>query len=284
MAVPTLNIIGPGRVGLALASLWLTAGTVTLAGVAGRTPAAADAAVEWLGAGRSATLSTLPLADLTLIAVPDGAIAEVAARWAQAGPARGGIVFHASGALGSAVLAPLRDAGMQLASAHPARSFPAGRAAVDFPGTPVALEGDAAALAVLERLFAAIGGQTFTLTAAAKPAYHAACAIASNYAVVLADLCLRVAGDAGLPEVASRAVLAPLAQQSLANAFALGPAAALTGPVARGDAATVAAHLAVLARPLDASAYRALGRLALALADVDEARRSAVSEVLGGES
>lgn len=282
MAVPVLNLIGPGRVGLALALLWKEAGIVELAGVAGRTLESARIAVDLLGVGRPCQLEALPPADLTLIAVPDGVIADLADKWARTGLAAGGIAFHASGALGSAALQPLREAGLRVASAHPARSFPDARqAAAGFAGTPVALEGDEAALAVLERLFVAVGGQPFRLTADAKPAYHAACAIASNYAVVLADLALRVAIDAGLAPRVAQAVLAPLATQSLANAFALGPVAALTGPVARGDAATVAAHLAVLHRPLDEAAYRALGRLALELVRVDEPKRSALAGILG---
>ena len=277
-----LNAVGAGRVGRSLARLWQQAGVVRLGGVCARRADSAADAVAFIGAGQALALDAMPPAALWLLAVPDSELAAVAG--ALADRIDSGTAFHASGALTASVLAPLAARGLATASAHPALSFaePA-RAVREFAGTPVALEGDAAACQTLSALFAAIGGAPFPLAAAAKPGYHAACAIASNYAVVLADLALRTAQRAGLDAATARAVLAPLAGQSLANAFTLGPAAALTGPVARGDAATVALHLAGLDQvPADADAYRALGRLALQLAapGLEPARIAAVHEAL----
>ena len=99
--LPRLNLIGPGKVGLALALAWHRAGAVHVAGVLASSADKAQAAVSWLGAGSAvAEAAQLPPAEFTLIATPDGKIADMAARLAAANvtPA-GAVVWHASGAL-----------------------------------------------------------------------------------------------------------------------------------------------------------------------------------------
>ena len=105
--------------------------------------------------------------------------------------------------------------------------------------------------------------------------------MASNYLVTLTALAESTLGEAGLSPVEARALLAPLMRQSLDNALTLSPAVALTGPIVRGDAQTVAAHLAALLEPTR-SLYRALGRATLTLAADSPypAERAAVATVL----
>ncbi|QLG87150.1 DUF2520 domain-containing protein [Chitinibacter bivalviorum] len=287
--MPSLNLIGAGRLGNSLAYLAHASGQYQIAGIYSRSEASSIAAREFIGAGNVfENLAQLPPADLWLLAVPDGAIATVASQLAQAGVVNAGaIVFHASGALAADQLAALSPLGAQCASLHPAFSFadPA-RAVATFAGTLCALEGDAAACEALARLVHAIGGVPFQLQGGkdAKVAYHAALSMAANYLVTLSDLALQTANQAGIaPEIANQLVLG-LIRQTLVNVEQLGPAAALTGPIVRGDAATVAQHLAVLPSTHQAS-YRALGEATVVLAGdrLSDAARSALLNTLQSE-
>lgn len=264
----SLNIVGAGRLGQSLARLAAQHPDYRIAGVLCRSPERAEAAVDFIGAGMPGTrLTELPPAELTLLAVPDDQIAATAARLAAewAGPADA-LVFHASGAGELDLLAPLAAHGYRIGSLHPAFSFadPA-RAVTSFAGTLSALDGDDAVYAELARLTVALGGAPFRLAAGGKAAYHASLSVASNFLVTLFDLALRLAGQAGVPPDLQTALLGPLMRQTLDNVLALGPAAALTGPIVRGDAATVARHLQQLHHAPDEQAYRALAVLTVQL-------------------
>ena len=264
----SLNIIGPGRLGKTLGRLAAASGQYRVQDCLARSAASAQAAVDFIGDGQACSqLLALRPAALSLLAVPDDAIAATAQVLADSGAiAPGTVVFHASGAAEAAVLAPLRDVGVHVASLHPAFSFaePA-RAVESFTGTLCALEGDAAALPLLLEFAAAIGGQPFALAPGGKAAYHAALSVASNYLVTLTDIARQLALQGGVDAALLPALLGPLMQGSLANALALGPQTALTGPIVRGDAATVTRHLAVLPAELQ-PVYRALGERTVALA------------------
>ena len=279
----TLNIIGAGRLGQTLGRLAQQAG-YGIGSVLCRSAAAAEAACAFIGAGKPHTaLHQVAPAALTLLAVPDGDIASVATALAKVGRLQPGqVVFHASGAGEAALLAPLAAQGLYCASLHPAFSFaePA-RAVQGFAGTRCALEGDTRAFAPLQALAHAIGGQPFLLAPGGKAAYHAALAVASNYLVTVHELALQLSATAGMAPAQAQAVIGDLMQKTLANSLALGPAAALTGPIVRGDAGTVARHRAVLTPTQDAL-YCALGEatLALAAARLDGDRQAAVAGAL----
>ena len=228
----TLNIIGPGRLGKSLARLAQASGQYQIGGVYSRS--FCGPAVDFIGAGRvCSALEQLPEADLFLLAVPDAAIAGVAAELAASGVVRpGNIVFHASGVSESTLLQPLAASGAYLASLHPAFSFADPALAVKtFTGTLCAL---------------ALGGKPFALRDGGKAAYHASLTMAANYLVTLADLSVRTAREAGISDEIAQSLVLNLMQQTLSNIKALGPAAALTGPVVRGDLSTVETHLAAL--------------------------------------
>ena len=278
VTTPDISIIGPGKVGTALGVLAARAGW-RVAGVGGRSAeharAAADAIASASGESvrAAAAVEAAGSADLVLLTVPDDLIADVCSQLAAAGAFRqGGVVAHCSGALPSAVLAPARDAcGCRVGSMHPLQTFPtvdAAVAALSSPGTHFFLEGDAEAAAKLDSLVGAIGGRAVAIDPAAKPMYHAAAAVASNGLVVLLEASLRIGEAAGIARGDLRPALAPLVRTTLENVLAAGPGEALTGPVARGDAETVARHLAALGGLEDDinAAYRAMGRLAARLA------------------
>jgi predicted short-subunit dehydrogenase-like oxidoreductase (DUF2520 family) len=242
MAAPTLNIVGAGHVGRVLGRLLDASGAVQVQDVLTRSHASAQAAVDFMQAGRAlADASALRRAEVWMLAVGDDQIAPACAQLAASGLLHGAVVFHCSGARSSAALQAAADAGAHVASVHPVRSF-ADPAAVaqDFAGTFCGVEGDAAALAQLAPLLARIGARTVAIDAAAKTVYHAAAVFASNYLVTVLDAALRAYQAAGIPFDVARELVRPLATETLANTLRLGPERALSGPIARGDMHTVA--------------------------------------------
>ena len=240
--IPTLNLVGAGHVGRVLGRLFAASGAFTLQDVLTRSPASAQAAVAFIGAGQACTdAAQLRPAQVWLLAVSDDQIEPVAAQLAQAHDLTGAVVFHCSGAKASAALQTARAGGALVASVHPIRSFAdPQQVAREFAGTFCGIEGDAAALALLGPAFETIGARLVPIDGAAKTVYHAAAVFASNYLTTVLDAALRAYQAAGIPEAVARELAQPLATETLANVFRLGPAAALSGPVARGDLATVA--------------------------------------------
>lgn len=223
-----LAVIGRGRLGTALTAALREAGW-HVDGPLGREPALARDT------------------DAVLLAVPD---AEIAAAAAAIAP--GPLVGHCSGATTLGALA-----GHEAFSLHPLMTVTADGA--DFRGATAAIAGSTErALAVATAIAAAVGLRPVTVSDADRAAYHAAASIAANFLVTLEDAAERLADTAGI----DRAALRPLAQAALHNWARVGGQRALTGPIARGDEATVA-------RQRDAVAQRAPDLLALfdALAD-----------------
>lgn len=267
----TLNLIGCGRVGRTLGRLWQQHQTLQIQDVLTTSPESAQAAVDFMGAGHAvASLAQMRPADFWLIAVPDRQILESASVMAQtlAGmpPA---MAFHASGALGSAVLAPLRERGWLVASAHCILSFATPAAAVQqFASTPCGLEGDAAALHELRSVFTAIGAECFAVAADKKVLYHAAAVFGTNFLPVLQALAEDLWRDSGVPPELLPRLRVSLLRNAVDNVLALGPADALTGPAARGDTALVQRQGQAVSDwdPTAGEAYRALSELARRLA------------------
>jgi predicted short-subunit dehydrogenase-like oxidoreductase (DUF2520 family) len=130
---------------------------------------------------------------------------------------------------------------------HPLQSIPAPDAGVKiFEGIAFGVSGDEPAVTLAERLARLLGGQPLRIPADAFATYHAGAVMASNQVTALLDAAIVLFGRAGVSERDALDALGPLCRTTLANTLAVGPAAALTGPVSRGDAGTVAAHLAAL--------------------------------------
>ncbi len=221
-----------------------------------------------------------------LVAVRDDAIPQAAGDLAARGELSARhVVLHLSGLLDRRALAPLDSTGAALGSFHPLQAVAdAGSAAERLAGAYAALEGDERAVQEGERLAAALAMHPLRLSAEAKVLYHAGAVMAANYPLALAGAAERLARAAGVPPHTAARMYLPLLQGTAANAVALGPAAALTGPVRRGDLATIRHHLAAL-NPADRELYRVAGRAALALArdaGLDEAAARAVEDALSG--
>ncbi len=204
-------------------------------------------------------------AGIVLLAVPDDAIGPLAAELAaERSVGAAAVVLHLSGVLDRAALAALGPSGAGLGSFHPLQTIADPAASEHLAGAYAGIEGDDRALAAAERLAHALHMTPVPIAAAAKAAYHAGAVIAANYTVALAAVAERLAQEAGVPAETAARMYLPLVRGAAAN-LALGPAAALTGPIRRGDARTVQAHLEALG-PDDRELYRRLGAEALRLA------------------
>ena len=192
-----------------------------------------------VGAAPLTPADPLPSGDLLVIATRDGAIAAVASVLAAGGPEIDSAV-HVSGLTPVTVLDPLRRQGMRTGSFHPLQTLPNPEAgAARLAGAYIAITAEEPLRTQLEQLAADIGATPFRLEDKDKALYHAAAAAAANFPLAALAMAEDLFAEAGVPWDAAR----PLVEAVVANAFDLGPRAALTGPVARGDVSTVAAQL-----------------------------------------
>jgi predicted short-subunit dehydrogenase-like oxidoreductase (DUF2520 family) len=263
-----INIVGCGKVGRTLAKLWAQRGLFEIQDIVNRTVPSAAAAAAFIGAGKAVeSAAAMRPATVWMIGTADAAIAQACGQIVESGCLRSGdIVFHCSGALSSAALAAAASRGAEVASVHPAASFAdPGIMLTRFAGTVCCCEGDAQALRVLEAAFSNIGARTLAIDAVSKIIYHAGAVFASNYLVTVLDAALQAFVAAGLPRVAALDLMQALVRGSVDNVFALGPAQALTGPLARGEIDLVKRQHAELAArdPALGGLYR---QLALATA------------------
>jgi len=265
-------LVGPGRAGTTVA-LALRSRGWTARAVAGRSPGAPSvvAVASRLHATPATVADAGRNARLVIVATPDAAIADAAAALAP-GLRSDALVLHLSGACTLAELDKVRLArpDVDVGSLHPLQSLPPAELGVArLPGSWCAVEGPAS----VERLAISLGMRPFRVDPALRAAYHAAATVASNHLVALLGQAIRLAEAAGVPPGA----LVPLVRSTLENVETVGPAAALTGPVSRGDAETVARHLDVLPRA-ERPAYRALAERALELSGRDHASLRALLE------
>jgi len=263
-------VLGAGRLGTSLGAALRRAG-YRVAAVSCRRPASARESARLVGGAAPFTdmLAAAERGSILFICLPDREIAGAAVGLAAAAAGISGkTIFHVSGALPAATLAPLRARGANVASFHPVRSFPKkDGSGKTFAGVTIALEGDPKAVAAGARIAKALGGRALRLRPEQRPAFHAACSVLSNYLVVLFDMAETTLRRAGIRNRNAARALRDLAQETLRNVNSVDTGRALTGPIVRGDTETVARHLQALrARPRLREAYVALGRLALDLA------------------
>ncbi len=285
-----LWIVGPGRTGLALGLLLHRAGAVAPLVYTGRGDAAP---AHPLFAADPPAATYLPWRDAppagvggVLLAVPDAAIPDVAARLAGLPLPPGIPVLHLSGSVEIEALAPLARAGHPVGGVHPLCAVADPVEGADrLRGATFGVEGEGAARGLAERIVRAAGGTALELAPGSRTAYHAAAVFASNYVVALLAVAERLMESAGIPAERARPALAGLATGAVENVRDRGPAAALTGPVARGDAETVARHLARLSGD-ERRLYSLLAAEALRLArarGLDAAAAARVAELIGEE-
>jgi predicted short-subunit dehydrogenase-like oxidoreductase (DUF2520 family) len=223
--------------------------------VAGRAPdtSSTTAAVACLSSRPALVSDAGTGAAVVIIATPDRAI-ESAARSVAPTLEPGALVLHLAGSRGLDAFTDLQAVrpDVRVGALHPLQSFPTATIGLErLHGSWAAVAGDPQT-GELARL---LGLRPFDLPDDQRMGYHAAAVVASNHLVALLGQVERLANACGVPFDA----FAPLVQSSIVNAFGIGPALALTGPVARGDLVTVEQHLATL-DPGERDAYRTLAR------------------------
>ncbi|MFC4337394.1 Rossmann-like and DUF2520 domain-containing protein [Salininema proteolyticum] len=281
-AAPRLDVgvVSAGRVGSVVGAALDRAGHRVTA-VSGSSPESLRRAAELLPEAVIRTPEEVAAdAQLLLLAVPDTALPELAERLPFR---RGQIVLHTSGSHGAEVLRPAIDAGALAAAAHPAMTFLGTRADLDrLDGLPWAVTAFDEAALIAEALVSETGGHAEHVAEAQRTRYHAALAHASNHLATLVNDARGLLADAGISDAPH--YLRQLTFAALDNALALGDDA-LTGPVVRGDAATVAAHLDAVGsdlRPVYAALAERTADRARAAGRLEERSARAVKDTLDG--
>ncbi|MGO8794963.1 MAG: DUF2520 domain-containing protein [Candidatus Sulfotelmatobacter sp.] len=243
-----MAIVGAGNLASALAASLRDAG-YTIEQIIARGPGPSLQRARWLarevGASVAAATRARILAGVVWFCVPDSAIAGAAESLAAAADWKGRVALHSSGALAAAELDRLRLAGAAVASVHPMMTFVRG-SRPSLKDVPFAVEGDARALRMARAIVRDLHGQTFRVRRDQKDAYHAWGMFASPLFDALLAVAERVAEAAGTPRKAVRERMLPILRQTLNNYGRMGAAESFSGPIARGDVATVEKHLRVL--------------------------------------
>jgi predicted short-subunit dehydrogenase-like oxidoreductase (DUF2520 family) len=275
-AKPRIAIVGPGRLGTALA-LELKRAGYKIAEIVSRDSVVsrrkARALARKVGAMQFA-FSDAPLdGDVIWFCVPDREIAATGSKVSLSTEWRGKIAFHSSGALASDELNGLRKRGASVASVHPMMTFVSG-SVPSLKGVPFAVEGDAAAVRLARKVAHELGGKSFVIQKKHKAAYHAWGGFTSPLLVSLLVTAEQVARAAGLSGADARKKMLPIIRQTMANYAKLGPASAFSGPMLRGDAETVRKHLQVLKKVPEArEVYLALAGSALRYLPVGQRKK-----------
>lgn len=264
-----VGVLGAGRVGAVLGAALRRAGheVVGATGVSEQTWDRIDALLPGVPVVEPEAL--VRDADLVLLTVPDDSIHAVASGLASLGAWRAGqIVVHTSGRYGTEVLADAVGAGALPLAIHPAMTFTGTTLDLDrLNDTVFAVSAPAPLLPIAQALVIEMGGEPLVLDNATRPAYHAALVHGANHVVTAVTQAGAQLVRIGVEEPGR--VLGPLVHASIDGALADAPGAvaSLTGPVVRGDAGTVAAHLAALADQSEMlHAYRAMARATADLA------------------
>jgi predicted short-subunit dehydrogenase-like oxidoreductase (DUF2520 family) len=250
---PSLAIIGAGRAGSALAIAAHDAG-YRIAAVASRRGEMAARLADTVGAVAVATPpAAVAAADLTLLAVPDGAISSVADTIAGSGVSlRGRGVVHLGARFGPQAIASLLVTGAEIGVLHPLQALAGPDSASLLEGAFFRIDAGGVLRERLLALVAALRATPLDIDPAYAPLYHAAAVLAGNAPLALLAEATRLLEATGLSAETAHDALAALLEGAAHNARRAGPAAALTGPVARGDTAAIAAHLDALAAYPDA--------------------------------
>ena len=273
---PSVSLIGPGRLGIALATALESAGykIVSLVGLnrqkLRKTAQLLDVSCQLLVAKE---LEKGRLGDLIIVSVPDDQIVTVAGDLARIKGNGHPTVLHTSGALSSKVFASLAANGWHTGSIHPLASVSDPEGGVEALRRAYwCIEGDAKATRLARRIVRDLGARAFSIDAKDKPVYHAAAVMSSGNVVSVFDVALDMLNSCGLSRREAQKILLPLLESTALNLSRADPKDALTGTFARGDLETVKLHLAALSEKQLNEAlnvYRLLGEHSVKLASTN---------------
>jgi predicted short-subunit dehydrogenase-like oxidoreductase (DUF2520 family) len=280
-AKPRIAIVGAGNLAGALAVSLRAAGyeiEQIIAGTSAASMRRTRKLAREVGASAAASMRAQIQSDVVWLCVPDGAIARAAESLAEAADWRGKVALHSSGALTSDELVVLRHLGAAVASVHPLMTFVRG-SRPPLMNVPFAIEGSLEAVRAARGIVRDLRGQPFNIKKQQKAAYHAWGMFASPLLTALLAASERVAVAAGVSRKAASERMLPILRQTLANYARLGAPGAFSGPIARGDVATVKQHLNVLRGvPGAREVYIALARAALR--DLPAKNRGGLEKIL----
>ncbi len=281
--VPSLNLIGAGKLGKTLGHLFVSHALVRLQAVVNSSKGSSREAIAFIGSGTCCNeIRELPSADITLITTPDVFIAPTCQALSQNPSLKpGSLVVHCSGSLSSDALSFAKKRGCFVASIHPMRSFANPEWSIrEYSGTYCALEGDVESIPILQGLFESIGSIVYTIHPSKKASYHAAGVFASNYLVTLAHQAIACLEAAGVEELVAMQVILQLMQSSLSNLkSSLSCQKSLTGPIQRGDITTIKRHMEALTEDQH-HLYSLLGKATLALTTHDQEKKAGLLDAL----
>jgi predicted short-subunit dehydrogenase-like oxidoreductase (DUF2520 family) len=273
-----VGIVGAGRAGTALGAALARAGHEVVAASAVSDASVRRARANFPGAVITEPSEVIRRSGLALLTVPDDALPGLVAGLASTGaPLEGRLLAHASGRYGVSVLEPAVRRGALPLALHPVMTFTGRDDDVErLRGTCFGVTSPEVLRPAAEALVIEMGGEPVFIAEQDRDLYHAAIAGAANYLVTLVAQAMDLLRTIGVPEPAR--LLAPLLSASLDNALRFGDAG-LTGPVARGDAATVAAHVAALEAAAMTSAAAAAGAQAATAGDTPAAAGASAAMV-----
>jgi predicted short-subunit dehydrogenase-like oxidoreductase (DUF2520 family) len=280
-AKPRIAIVGAGNLASALAVSLHGAG-YRIDQIIVRESGECLRRARWLArevaASAVATVRAQIQAEIVWFCVPDAAIAGAAESLVGAANWSSKVALHSSGALASDELAVLQRRGAAVASVHPLMTFVRG-SRPSLVEVPFAIEGSLKAVRAARAIVLDLRGQPFTIRKQHKEAYHAWGMFASPLLTALLAASEHAAGAAGVSRKAARERMLPILRQTLANYARLGAPGAFSGPIARGDVATVEKHLSVLRGvPGAREVYVALARAALR--DLPTKNRAGLEKIL----
>ena len=264
-----IGLIGAGKVGFSLGKLFVENG-IPVAGYFSRTPESAAEAAKFTGTHHfNAIQPMVEACDVLFLTVPDGAIGAVWDEIRKISPA-GKLICHCSGSISSAVFHGIDECGAFGFSVHPLLAVSDRYGSYrELPDALFTIEGSKERLPDICALLSACKCRFQVIDARDKVRYHAAAVMASNLVVSLADCAIALLSECGFSDEDARAALSPLMKGNLDAVLKNGPAAALTGPIERGDTGTVQKHLDALT---DTPGIREVYRiLSLRAADVAKA-------------
>ena len=279
---PSISLIGAGAAGSALL-IALSRRGYPVAAISSRTLKSARYCAELVGVKNASTdnLSACAAGNIVIIATEDAVIRRLCDEISREGGFKPGqLVLHLSGALTSDALAAAARLGADTCAMHPIQTL-----AEPIEGARLletawyCLEGEAQGVVRARRLATALSGRVLTIDKPDKALYHAALCVASNYLVVLEKMAVEMLAKAGVDPADALPALMPLIRGAADNLAECGLPAALTGPISRGDTATVAQHLQTMNEKCSdyVAIYQALGQQALRIA-LDKGKMAPGSE------
>jgi predicted short-subunit dehydrogenase-like oxidoreductase (DUF2520 family) len=279
-----ISLIGAGKVGTALAVLLHRSGHRIVSVISASKRSARTCARRVRCRIASDDVADIPFSsNLIIIAVPD--------EWVHAkADALAGLAHldfkklsacHTSGVLCSAELRSVSERGARIFSFHPIQTFPTARSLKEqlrsMKGITYGIEGPRTSISFARKLARALGGDALVVPKEAKILYHVACVFASNYSVVLLAAIEEVGSRVGLKGLKP---FRKLIETSIRNAFEIGPTNALTGPIMRGSAETIARHLSALVHSPLRGTYKELAKYALRIAEKNKSLNAVQVELL----